>query len=109
MKELKIKMSFLFFKHVVYRSHSEACSLIHTTLFYFVFIVLYFGIKKERLEKKLLFHWQRTSLKLRSFKSSEHINEKGDGPYRDFGYISLDSDPIDLATWSQREPIQRLE
>ena len=25
-------------------------------------------------------------LKLRSFKSSEHIFEKGDGPYRGFGY-----------------------
>ena len=25
-------------------------------------------------------------LKLRSFKSSEHINEKGDGPYRSFDY-----------------------
>ena len=33
----------------------------------------------------------------------EHINEKGDGSYRDFGYISLFSDPRDLATWSQRE------
>ena len=42
-------------------------------------------------------------IKLRSFKSSEHINEKGDGPYRGFGYLSLFSDPIDLATWSQRE------
>ena len=26
---------------------------------------------------------------MRSFKSSEHINEKGDGPYRGFGYSSL--------------------
>ena len=41
--------------------------------------------------------------KLRSFKNSEHINEKGDGPYRGFGYLSLFSDPIDLAMWSQRE------
>ena len=40
--------------------------------------------------------------KLRSFKSSEHINEKGDGPYHGFGYLNLFSDPIDLATWSQR-------
>ena len=35
--------------------------------------------------------------KLRSFKSSEYINEKGDGPYGGFGYLSLFSDPIDLA------------
>ena len=35
--------------------------------------------------------------KLRSFKSSGHINEKGDGPYRGFGYLSLFSDPIDLS------------
>ena len=40
--------------------------------------------------------------KQRSFKSSEHTVEKGDGPYRGFGYSSLVSDPLDLATWSQR-------
>ena len=40
---------------------------------------------------------------MRSFKSSEHIFEKGDGPYRGFGYSSLVSDPLDLATWSQRK------
>ena len=28
---------------------------------------------------------------------------KGDGPYHGFGNISLFSDPISLATWSQRE------
>ena len=36
-------------------------------------------------------------IKLRSFKNSEHINEKKDGPYRGFGYLSLFSDPIALA------------
>ena len=41
-----------------------------------------------------------------SFKSSEHISEKGYGPYHGFGYLSLFSDPIDLATWSQRELLQ---
>ena len=40
---------------------------------------------------------------MRSFKSSVHIKEKGDGPYRGFGYLSLFSDPLVLATWSQRE------
>ena len=39
---------------------------------------------------------QRIKIKLRSFKSSEHFNEKGDGPYRGFGYLSLFSDPIDF-------------
>ena len=33
-------------------------------------------------------------IKLRSFKSSERINEKGDEPYRVFGYLSLFSDPL---------------
>ena len=37
-------------------------------------------------------------IKLRSSKSCEHINEKGNGPYRGFGYLSFFSDPIDLAT-----------
>ena len=42
-------------------------------------------------------------IKLRSFKSSEHIFENGDGPCHRFGYSSLVNDPLDLATWSQRE------
>ena len=40
---------------------------------------------------------------LRSFKSSERINEEGDGPYHGFGSLSLFSDPVDLASWSQRQ------
>ena len=40
--------------------------------------------------------------KLRSFKSSEHINEKRDGSYRGFGYLSLLSDPLDVAKWRHR-------
>ena len=44
-----------------------------------------------------------TKEKLRSFKSREHINEEGDGPYHGFDYSSLVSDPLDLATWSQGE------
>ena len=37
------------------------------------------------------------TIKLKSFKSSEQINEKMDGPYHDFGYLSFFSDPLDLA------------
>ena len=37
-------------------------------------------------------------IELLSFKSNEHINEKGDGPYHGFCYLSLFSDPTDLAT-----------
>ena len=35
--------------------------------------------------------------KFRSFKSRENIHKKEVGPYRGFGYLSLISDPIDLA------------
>ena len=56
-KELKIKLILLNFKHGVQRSHSQACSLKKCTLpyTYFIFkcLVLYFGIKKEWLEKSL--------------------------------------------------------
>ena len=38
--------------------------------------------------------------KTETFKSSEHNNEKRDGPYRSFGYLSLFSDPLYLAKWS---------
>ena len=48
------------------------------------------------------FHLEVDKIKLRSLMSSEHINEKGDGPYRGFGYLSLVGDPIGLATWNQR-------
>ena len=56
-KELKIKLILPNLKHGAHRSHSEACSLKKCTLpyIYFVFkcLVLYFGIKKEWLEKSL--------------------------------------------------------
>ena len=39
---------------------------------------------------------QEIKIELRSFKRSEHIYEKGDGPYRGFGYLCLFFDPIDL-------------
>ena len=42
-------------------------------------------------------------IKLRSFKSSEHMNAKGDGLYRDFGYLGIFSDPTILVAWCQRE------
>ena len=55
-KELKIKLILLNLKHDAKRSHSEACSLKKCTLpyIYFAFkcLMLYFGIKKEWLEKK---------------------------------------------------------
>ena len=43
---------------------------------------------------------RRIKIKLRSVKSSDHINEKKDGPYRGFDYLKLFSDPLDLAKWS---------
>ena len=41
--------------------------------------------------------------------SSEYINENGYRPYHGFGYFSLFSDPLDMATWSQREFISNVE
>ena len=38
--------------------------------------------------------------KVRSFKKSENINEKGNGPYRRFGFLSLFSAPIYLTKLS---------
>ena len=55
-KELKINLILINLRHGAQRSHSDACSLKKCTLPYidFVFkcLVLYFGIKKEWLEKK---------------------------------------------------------
>ena len=51
---------------------------------------------------QLFLLYQRIKIKLRAFiQSSEHINEKRGWviPW----LLSLFSDPIDLATWSQRE------
>ena len=52
---------------------------------------------------ELMYLAKENKIKLRSFKSSEHINEKSDRPYGGFGYSSLFSDPLGLATWSQIE------
>ena len=56
MKELKIKLNFLIFKHVVKRSHSEACSLkkMYTTLHLFCFHMSYFIFwnQKRAVRKK---------------------------------------------------------
>ena len=41
--------------------------------------------------------------------SSEYINEKVNGSYRDFGYLSLYNDPIEFAIWSQRELLLEFE
>ena len=54
-------------------------------------------VKKK---KKIVQRQNAMGYELRSFKSSAYINEKGDGLYRGFGYLSLFSDPIDLATCS---------
>ena len=43
-------------------------------------------------------------IKLRSFNSSEHINEEGDGPYRGFGYLSLFSCFSDPLRFGNMEP-----
>ena len=44
--------------------------------------------------------------KIEILKNSEHINEKKrDGPYRGLGDLSLSSDPLDLAKWSQRNTV----
>ena len=53
-------------------------------------------ISKECNHKAILDIYIKKKIKLRCFKSSEHINEISDGPYRGFGYSSLFSDPLDL-------------
>ena len=55
-QKIKIKLILPNLKHGAQKSHSEACSLKKCTLPYIYFVykclVLYFGIKKEWLEKK---------------------------------------------------------
>ena len=46
-------------------------------------------------------------IKLRFFKSGEHIYEKGDVPYCGFRYLSSFNDPIDLATFKGLMPHDR--
>ena len=48
----------------------------------------------------LLVHWLslwNNNKKFRSFMSKENIHKKEVGPYYGFGYLSLISDPINLA------------
>ena len=57
---------------------------------------VFFINERESLASEKLLQ-ERIKIKLRSFKSNE-LNEESDGPYRGFGYSSLFSDPLDLAT-----------
>ena len=50
-----------------------------------------------------IFPMELVKIKLRFFKSNERINGKRYGPNRGFGYLSLFSDPLNLAKWSQSE------
>ena len=50
------------------------------------------SLSKTRLTIRHLYY--EIKIELRSFKSRERINEKGDGSYSGFGYLSLFSDPI---------------
>ena len=56
-QQLKIKLILLILKHGVQRSHSQVCSLKKCTLPYNYFVVkclvLYFGIKKRVVRKKV--------------------------------------------------------
>ena len=49
--------------------------------------------------KAHVFHYiyRNNNEKFRSFKSKESIHKKEVGPYHGFGYLSLISDPINLA------------
>ena len=58
------------------------------------------------LDSRFRVNKNKYKIKLRFLKSSEHFNDKGDGPHRGFGYLGLFSDPINLATWSQRKLLQ---
>ena len=43
-------------------------------------------------------------MKIKLTSGSEHINEKGDGPYRGFGYLSLFGDPINFKQYGVNFP-----
>ena len=62
-------------------------------------------VASEEIKIKIKLRSCKIKIELRSFKSSEHINERRDGPYHGFGYLSLFSDPLDLAKWGQREQL----
>ena len=78
--------------HTIYLSHHISCLKCHTGSTNLIITSGVGWVAKSR-----------TKIEPRFFKSSEHINEKRDGPYRGFGFLSLFSDPLDLAKWSQRE------
>ena len=53
--------------------------------------------KKEKKKKKNKKNKNKIKIKLRSFKSSEHFNEKGDGPYiHSQTYIDADSGMLEM-------------
>ena len=55
------------------------------------------GLGKRRMENQNTHDKCHNNEKFRSFKSIENIYKKEVGPYHGFGYLSLISDPINLA------------
>ena len=53
-------------------------------------------------------HKYEIKLKLRSLKSSDHIYEKGDGPYRGFGYSGLFLFRLAASGLNQRKKIRAI-
>ena len=80
-------------KNTIYNSHRKHYRNISVCIIKLILIMFFHQICHFLFNKK----------KLRSFKSSEPINETRDGPYHGFGYLSLFNDHIDFVTWDQRE------
>ena len=78
------------------------CKQIHRSRQYTVGLKI-LKLSADVITPSILYIVNKIKIKLRPFKSSEYINEKKDGPYRGFGNLSLFSDPLKLAKWSQRE------
>ena len=70
---------------------------------YFMYTLCFRSQTRRLLMFEILRWYVVNRNRMRSLKSNEHINEKRDWQYRGFGYSSLFGDPIDLATWNQRE------
>ena len=85
---------FITILHIMFIRNSHACPLfyifLHVTVSHLILHILPSSAFLFVFLREAILMIMIIKIKLRSFESSEHINEERDGPYRGFGFGKME-------------------